>query len=121
MIRREARPLMIWRRLLQTLVNPMLVFVLLVLACYRAARFVVFDDGPFNLMMRIRVWLGVYDLGENGRPRRMLGEMFACPHCIGLWIALFMAIGLCWFMPCPAAAVAWWAIAGGQSFLEARS
>jgi hypothetical protein len=110
---------------LQTLVDAssalLIPFVLLVLACYRVARFIVTDDGPWRFMLRIRTRLGVYDLGENGRPRSMLGEMFSCPYCIGLWVALFMAVGLGWFLPWPVTAVCWWAIAGGQSFLEARS
>lgn len=94
-------------------------FVLLVLACYRLARFITRDDGPWQLMLRIRVRLGVYDYGENGRPQRMWGLMLECPHCVGLWVALFMAVGLCWTMPWPVVVLTWWAIAGGQSFLEA--
>lgn len=96
----------------------LLPLILLVLACYRAARFVVFDDGPWRFMFRIRVQLGVYDYGENGRSQRMLGQMLSCPHCVGLWLAAFMAIGVCWTMPWPVTMLYWWAIAGGQSYLE---
>lgn len=92
--------------------------ILLMLACYRLARFITRDDGPWRLMFRIRVWAGTYDYRENGRPRRMLGQMLECPHCVGLWIALAMAIGLCWTMPWPVVGLIWWAIAGGQSLLE---
>lgn len=94
--------------------------ILLVLACYRLTRFIVFDDGPWQLMFWIRVRLGVYDYGENGRPRSMLGEMFSCPHCIGMWVAALMAIGVCWTMPWPVMLIMWLATAGGQSFLESR-
>lgn len=94
-------------------------FTLLTLAVYRVAQLLVYDDGPFNLIFKFRVKVGVYDLDQGGEPKTGLGKLFACPYCMGLWLAI------------PAALVAsgsinsfiilWLAIAGGQTFLEALS
>lgn len=89
-------------------------------ACYRAAQFVVYDDTPFELMFKLRLWAGVYDLGENGLPKTRLGKLLSCPHCVGLWIALVTAVTLFWSQP-QAIPLAWWAIAGVQSYMEQRN
>ncbi len=95
-------------------------FLLASFACFRLAQFVVYDDAPGGLMLRLRIRAGVYDYGDNGEPQSRLARLLSCPHCVGLWIALGLAICLFWqrlFVLLPA----WWAIAGLQSFLERRA
>ena len=87
------------------------------LACYRVAQLLVFDEGPFCLFDRIRIKVGRYDYGENGEPQTELGRLLSCPYCVGLWIAIPLALILF-----PETIIEfilyWFAIAGGQAFLE---
>lgn len=88
--------------------------VFLVLVCYRLADLLAYDEGPFSVFKRLRVWLGAYDYGPNGEAQTILGRFVSCPYCLGVWIALPLAIWASldyWWL--------WWfAIAGGQSFLQ---
>ena len=49
--------------------------VLAVLACYRLARLVAYDD--------IFAWLR-----KSVKPESTLGRFFSCPYCLGIWFAL---------------------------------
>lgn len=97
--------------------NDWLLLALAILACYRLARFAVIEEGPFGFMLKIRIWAGVYDYGENGEPVGTLGKLFACPYCIGMWIALALAVVLFWQRPLWVP-LFWLAIAGGQAVLQ---
>ena len=96
--------------------NDWLSLALLSLACYRLARLLAFDEGPFGLVHRIRAAIGAYDYDKQGRAQTGLGRMATCPYCLGMWIAIplaYYAAGAQWMI------VIWWlAIAGGQSFLQ---
>lgn len=108
----------------------LLKFLLLVLAVFRLAELLVFDDGPFDVIFRLRVWTGIYDRDQDGNSfdgavgrKREIGLLLQCPHCIGMWLALPSAIVL-FFVPVETfglviwLGVAWFAIAGAQSALE---
>lgn len=85
-----------------------------VLACYRLAQLVAFDEGPFGIFHRFRVFARAYDYDKQGQPQDALGRLVTCPYCLGMWIALPLAIYVdlsLWWL--------WWlAIAGGQTFLQ---
>ncbi len=96
-------------------------FALLVLVCYRIARLLTKEDGPFEVIKRPRSLImkwGNKD-ARSGRwygPGAQLAELFACPYCLGMWIALVMAITVYpeqWLLY-------WLAIAGGQAYLQGR-
>ena len=53
--------------------------VLAVLACYRLARLLAYDD--------IFAWLR-----RSVKPKSLLGRLFACPYCTGIWFAILMAV-----------------------------
>lgn len=90
-------------------------FALLSLLVYRLARLIAIDDGPFDLFLKFRDTLGAYDYGENGEPKTSLGRGIVCPYCVGVWLALFVAIAA---YPWPEALVYWLALAGAQSLLQ---
>ena len=93
--------------------------IVAVLACYRLAELITLDDGPFDLFLNLRVWLGVYDRDATGRAITSWGRLFGCPYCIGVWIALGLAIALNAPLGLSAQILwHWLAIAGGQAFLE---
>lgn len=62
------------------------------LACYRLARLLATEDGPADVFIKLRSAAGVYDFGADGRPATPLGRLLECPYCLGMWIALALAI-----------------------------
>lgn len=86
------------------------------LACYRLARLITKEAGPFDMFHYLRSAVGVYDYGDDGRPQSPLGKLFDCPYCTGVWAALILALlPECklqrWF-------VSWLAICGIQTALQ---
>jgi hypothetical protein len=77
-----------------------------VLATWRVAHLIAREDGPFDLIVRLRVRAGA----------GVVGRLMDCPYCLSLWIAAPLAsfVGrtpVTWV-------VAWLAISGGASLLE---
>jgi len=71
-------------------------YVLAVLATYRMVQMVGLDDGPFGLFLWLREKIGVYDRGPNGEPKRAIARPLACPHCLGMIIALLNGYLVLW-------------------------
>ncbi len=81
-------------------------FVVAVLATWRVAHFVAREDGPFDLIVRLRARAG------DGA----LGRLMDCPHCLGLWIAMPFAW---WMAETPGGwLAAWLGISGGASLAQ---
>lgn len=57
-------------------------------AAYRLAQFVAIDEGPGGVFQRLRVWLGAYDYGDDGRATTGLGRGISCIHCVGVYAAI---------------------------------
>ena len=87
---------------------------LAVLACYRLAQLIAFDEGSFGMFHRLRVITGAYDYDEQGQPQSALGRLITCPYCLGMWIALPLAL----YVDLPLWWLWWLSIAGGQAFLQ---
>ena len=66
------------------------------LATYRLAQLFTIDDGPHDIFFRLRAWAGVYVYGEDGRPATNWGRLWACPYCVGMYAALFLAPFIMW-------------------------
>lgn len=86
--------------------SPWFHFVVAILATWRLARLLAREDGPFNLIVKLRARAG------SG----FAGQLMDCPYCLSLWIAAPFAStladsALTWI-------AAWLAISGGASFLE---
>lgn len=93
----------------------MLNLILASFACYRLSLLITQDEGPFSVFQKLRFYAGGYNLAPNGEPITNLGRGIICPLCVGLWIALPLAIlinGFNWYT-----LVYWLAIAGIQAFL----
>jgi hypothetical protein len=86
--------------------NPWFTLAIAILGTWRVAHLIAREDGPFDVILRARAWLG----------HNVLGRLMDCPHCLNLWIAIPFAFLLETTMPRWAAA--WLAIAGGASLLE---
>jgi hypothetical protein len=86
--------------------SPWFHFVVAVLATWRLARLLVREDGPFDLVVKLRMRAG------SG----FSGQLMDCPYCLGLWIAAPFAAALA---DSVAAWIAvWLAVSGGAAFLE---
>lgn len=95
--------------------STIVLFAVCGLATFRLAEAVVFDDGPFEMLINLRGWL--FASPENQPLRRALSDVTACIHCAGFWIALPMifmvrATSILEFF------VFWFAVAGIQSVLS---
>lgn len=93
-------------------------FILAALAVYRLARMLAFEDGPFDVFVSFRTWVGGYDYGVNGQPVSSLGKLVSCPLCIGVWLSFPAMIYVLWSPGDSAVIVAWFAIAGLQVYLQ---
>ena len=91
--------------------------LILGLVCFRLTQLLVYDEGPFDVFLRIRRRVGVYDLGQDGRSQTELGKALSCAFCTGLWVAAPLAA-----IAHPEGAIeffiTWFAIASVQAVLE---
>jgi len=89
--------------------SPWFLLTLCVLATWRLSHLVAREDGPFDVIVRLRARAG------DG----MLGRLMDCPYCLSLWIAAPAALLLAhgFLEGC----AAWLAISGGSSLLEKLS
>jgi len=73
-------------------------WLLAVLATVRLTWAVVYEDGPGEVLLKLRTWAGAYDYaderGPDGQPvpRSALGRALQCPYCVSLALALPMAL-----------------------------
>lgn len=95
-------------------------WALAALATWRLAQFVVYDDGPFDLMFRLRIGLGRYRLDEGQEPVTAAGRFLACTHCVGKWVALGFGALVLWPSWGGDLVLAAWGLAGAQSILETK-
>jgi hypothetical protein len=81
-------------------------FLLAVLATWRLTHLLAEEDGPWDVVVRLRVWLG----------KSTLGQALDCFYCLSLWIAAPLALVLdrslhYWFLT-------WLAVSGASCLLE---
>ena len=77
-----------------------------ILATWRVTHLIAREDGPWDLIVRVRARAG------SG----MFGQLMDCPYCLSLWIAA--PVALLSVGPWPARAAFWLAISGGASIIE---
>lgn len=61
--------------------NLWLRFVLAVLATWRVTHLLAREDGPFDLIIRFRAWVG----------EGFIGSLMDCYQCLSIWVAVPMA------------------------------
>jgi hypothetical protein len=86
--------------------SPWFRLTLCVLATWRLCHLIAHEDGPFDLIVRLRARAG------GG----MLGRLMDCPYCLSLWIAAPAAVLMAGRFS--EGCVAWLAISGGSSLIE---
>ena len=83
-----------------------MLFVLAVLATWRVTHLLANEDGPADVIFRLRRWLG----------EGLIGSLMDCFNCMSLWVAAPAALLLStrplgWV-------VSWLALSGGACLLE---
>lgn len=86
--------------------SPALTLLIAILATWRISHLLAREEGPFDLVLKLRL-----RLGDGGWGRAM-----DCPYCLSLWLAAPLALllsrqPLAW-------GLAWLAISGGACVLE---
>lgn len=98
-------------------------FGVLALATWRLSAFLMWEEGPFRLALRLRERIGiVHDAGDGkpvGYPDSTLGGVFACMYCMTVWTGL-ACFGL-WLSVWGVPLVLVLAISGGAVLVEAVS
>ena len=112
--------------------------MLTVFTCYRLARLVALDDGPFFMFKRMRYWAkdkAFYEADKSGMlvliadssnlisDRHFgkwynLAEGLSCPFCVGIWLSLPLFVLLVWPGYYGDLFLLLMAISGGQAFLQ---
>ena len=112
--------------------------VLAVFTCYRLARMLALDDGPFFIFKRMRYWAkdrAFYEADKMGMlilvadssnlisdrhfgKWHNLAEGLSCPFCIGVWLSLPLLALLIWSTYYGDLFLLLMAISGGQVFLQ---
>lgn len=89
--------------------SPWLRLIIAVLATWRIAHLITSEDGPFDIITRLRAYAG----------EGLIGQLMDCPYCLSMWVAIPFAFALAksLFAGC----AAWLAISGGASLLERLS
>src|SRR5579884_653305 len=81
-------------------------FVLAAIAVWRLTHLVAREDGPFELLRRIR----------RALPKRIFGRLFGCLYCLSVWVALRFALFVS--LSAPEWLVTWFALSGAAILLE---
>jgi hypothetical protein len=86
--------------------SPWFRLLVAVLATWRLCHLVAHEDGPFDVVVRLRARAG------DG----LLGRLMDCPYCLSLWLAAPLALLLARRLPDWGAA--WLAVSGGACLVE---
>jgi hypothetical protein len=81
-------------------------FVLAALAVWRVTHLVAREDGPFDLLRRLR----------RAFAERIFGRLFGCFYCLSVWVALPFAFFVS--LSAPEWVVTWFALSGAAILLE---
>lgn len=60
--------------------------------CYRIARLIAKEDGPFDMFTRFRSVMGAYDYDAQGKAQSMTGKLVSCPYCTGVWVSIILVL-----------------------------
>lgn len=67
-------------------------FFLASLAAWRIAYLITNEDGPFDLLISLRVRMGAYDFNEKGIPKSWTGRGISCIQCMTWWVGILCGI-----------------------------
>lgn len=72
---------------------PFTTLLLLTLATWRMTHLLVYEDGPWHLVARLRYALGVrYDAHSHAYADTMFGKLLLCVWCASLWVGVALTL-----------------------------
>ena len=94
--------------------------VIAILATYRLAHLLPYDDGPFFVFKRIRLFFSAKMIDENDELGfwAMIDDGISCAHCCGLYAAILTTALVLWQNYYGNVFLLIFAVAGGQSLLQ---
>lgn len=68
-------------------------FVLFGLATWRITSLIVDEDGPFDMFVKFRSFIGVYyDEYSQAQGRNVVARAFTCFWCASIWVSVVVAL-----------------------------
>ena len=92
-------------------------WILMVLALFRLTWTVLYDDGPFDVFVRIRTALGVYDKQENGQPPKGIASFLNCAYCVSRFLVLPVMPLILWPTLIGDLFLTWYGLSGALAIL----
>lgn len=69
--------------------------VVLSLATWRITNLLVHEDGPGDIFVKLRSFIGVrFDEHSNRYGTNMVAQAFTCVWCLSIWIAAIMTLSI---------------------------
>lgn len=96
--------------------------VIYALVSYRVSNVLAspYEEAPYELAKRHRLFWGKFAANRRNKPfgytAHTIAQLFNCPHCMGVWVALVIALIAHWG-EWSIMVVVWFAVAGLQSFM----
>ncbi len=73
--------------------NEALTFIVLALATWRVSNLLMFEDGPFGIISKLRTVLGVKEAYDPSKIwTGFISELFSCMYCFSIWVGLTLAL-----------------------------
>ena len=66
------------------------------LAIWRLSSLLTLEDGPFDIFTTLRMYAGVYDLDEDGRPKGFFARTLDCLWCVSLYLSIIVGFFVFW-------------------------
>lgn len=72
--------------------DDVLYVIVLALACWRIVSLLVNEDGPFDIFVKFRYFIGVrYDERSIPHGKNVVAGAFSCVWCASVWVGLALA------------------------------
>tara|TARA_R110002167_G_scaffold89203_1_gene240643 strand:- start:17016 stop:17333 length:318 start_codon:yes stop_codon:yes gene_type:complete len=69
--------------------------VILGLACWRISNLLMYEEGPFNLIFKLRSAIGVIDAygDDESTWTVFISKLMSCMFCFSIWVGLLISLG----------------------------
>ena len=68
-------------------------YLILALATWRLSSLLVNEDGPWDLLAKLRKLIGIYyDERSEPQGKNVVAQAMICVWCISVWVGLFMTV-----------------------------
>jgi hypothetical protein len=77
---------------------PLIDFIIGIMTVYRLSSLLSYENGPFEIFVRIRRWAGIMHDDEGipiQWPRTFFGELLSCLWCNSVWMGFFWIVAYC--------------------------